>query len=342
MAASRPLNVAIVGATGAVGADLLRLLDQRNFPLGELKLLASERSAGKQIEFQGKAHTVAALNADAFKGVDIALFSAGGSTSKAMAHEAAQRGAVVIDNSSAFRQDDNVPLVVPEINGAEVLKHQGIIANPNCTTIVTLMAVAPLHRAAGLKRIVISSYQSISGAGAQAMHELEQQARDWAAGKPLTVQTQKHQILFNLYPHIDVFQDNAYTKEEMKLLWEGRKILGHATLRAAATCVRVPVLRCHSVSIMAEFEKKLSPDQARGILADAPGVEVVDEPLADRYPMPLDYAGRDNVAVGRIREDLSSDGNGLLLWAVGDQLAKGAALNAIQIAEELIARDAFK
>ena len=330
-------NVAIAGATGAVGEEFLRVLEARRFPIKNLKLLASERSAGKTIRFMGQDITVQKLERGAFKGVDYALFSAGGSVSREFCPIAASEGAVVIDNSSAFRMDDNVPLVVPEINPNDAFKHKGIIANPNCTTIITLMAVAPLHRAATLTRLVISSYQSISGAGARAMAELEQQARDWAAGRPVKHEAQAHQILFNVYPHIDVFQPNGYTKEEMKLLHEGRKILGHKSLRASATCVRVPVLRCHSVSINAEFKKKLTPDEARRILAVSPGVEVLDDPGSNLYPMPLDRALKDDVAVGRIREDVSSDRGGLSLWAVGDQLAKGAALNAVQIAELLIA-----
>lgn len=328
-------NVVIAGATGAVGEEFLRTLDVRKFPIKNLRLLASERSVGKKITFKGESIACEKLEAGKFKGYDFALFSAGGSVSKEFCPVAAKEGSVVIDNSSAFRMDDNVPLVVPEINPDAAFAHKGIIANPNCTTIVTLMAVAPLHKAATLERLVISSYQAISGAGAKAMHELEQQCRDWAAGKPVKYEAQAHQILFNVYPHIDVFQPNGYTKEEMKLLHEGRKILGHATLRASATCVRVPVLRCHSVSINAEFKQKLTPDDARRILSKAPGVEVRDEPEKNVYPMPLDLALKDNVAVGRIREDISSEKGGLTFWAVGDQLAKGAALNAVQIAELL-------
>ena len=329
-------SVAIAGATGAVGAELIKLLETRNFPVSSLKLLASPRSVGKELTFKGEKIKVELLEPSSFEGVDYAFFSAGGGISKEMAPEAVKRGCVVIDNSSAFRYVDDVPLVVPEINPEDAKAHKGIIANPNCTTIVTLMAVAPLHREFGLKRLITSSYQSISGAGASAMAELEQQARDWSAGKELTIETQAHQILFNLYPHIDAFQDNAFTKEEMKMLWEGRKILHHETLRAASTCVRVPVLRCHSISINAEFEKPVTPDQAREVIAAAQGVVVMDDVANNVYPMPLDRAGIDEVAVGRIREDISCEGNGLVLWAVGDQIGKGAALNAVQIAELLV------
>lgn len=330
------LRVTVVGATGAVGAEFLRQFELRKYPVGSLRLLASPRSAGKTIAFAGKQIPVEVLSEENLKGADQVFFSAGGGTSREWIPLAVRHGAVVIDNSSAFRMDPAVPLVVPEINPADAFAHKGIIAVPNCTTIVALMAVAPLHRVARLDRLVMSSYQSISGAGAMAMQELEQQARDWAGGRPLTVQAQKHQILFNLYPHIDSFTENGYTKEEMKLLHEGRKILGHPSLRANATCVRVPVLRCHSVSLTAEFGRDISPDEARDILRKSPGVEVQDDPANFSYPMPLPQAGRDAVAVGRIRRDISGGENSLCLWAVGDQLAKGAALNAVQIGELLI------
>jgi aspartate-semialdehyde dehydrogenase len=286
--------------------------------------------------FGGKAIAVEVLSEDSLRNADQVFLSAGGGTSREWAPIAARHGAVVIDNSSAFRMDPAVPLVVPEINPDDAFAHQGIIAVPNCTTIVALMAVAPLHRAARLDRLIMSSYQSISGAGALAMAELEQQTRDWAGGRPLSIQHQKHQILFNLYPHIDSFTDNGYTKEEMKLLHEGRKILGHPSLRANATCVRVPVLRCHSVSLTAEFGRSITPEEARDVLSRAPGVELQDDPANFQYPMPLPQAGRDAVAVGRIRRDTSGGENSLCLWAVGDQLAKGAALNAVQIGELLI------
>lgn len=331
-------NLAIAGATGAVGHEFLKLLAERNFPIGELRLLASERSLGKKLKFRDQEIAVQLLDENAFADIDIALFSAGGGISKEYAPHAVKAGAVVIDNSSAFRYDDAVPLVIPEINPEHLANHKGIIANPNCTTIVILMALAPLHREANCTRIITSSYQSISGAGAAAMAELEQQARDWAAGKPLTVETQAHQILFNLYPHIDAFQENGYTKEEMKLVWEGRKILGAPALMASSTCVRVPVLRCHSVAINAEFEKPISVERARELINAFEGVEMQDDVANNVYPMPLDHVGKDVVAVGRMREDISCSGNGLTFWSVGDQISKGAALNAIQIAEKLIER----
>jgi aspartate-semialdehyde dehydrogenase len=333
------VNVAIAGATGAVGEEFLRLLALRKYPIKSLKLLASARSAGKKLKFAGKDYVVEELKADSFKGVEHAFFSAGGSISKEFAPHAAKAGAIIIDNTSAFRLEKDVPLVVPEINPQDAFEYgaRRIIANPNCTTIVALMPSYPLHKAFGLKRAVMSSYQAISGAGAQAMAELEQQLRDWAANKPMTVKIAPKQIAFNVIPRIDVFQDNGYTKEEMKFLWEGQKIMHHATLRATATCVRVPVLRSHSVSLNLEFEKPCTPEAAREILRKAPGVIVQDDPKTDTYPIPLERSLKDEVGVGRIRQDVSVDGNkGLCLWAVGDQIMKGAALNAIQIGELLL------
>lgn len=335
--AARNVCVAIAGATGAVGAEFLKLLEARRYPIGELRLLASARSAGRRLQFAGVEHVVEELSAESFRGVDHAFFSAGGSISKAIAPAAAEAGAVVIDNSSAFRYDDAVPLIVPEINPGEAQHHRGIIANPNCTTIVALLAMAPLHRAFALERAVMSSYQAISGAGAQALEELEKQTRDWAAGRPLEVKYQPKQIAFNVIPRIDTIQDNFYTKEEMKFLWEGRKILAHPTLRATATCVRVPVFRSHAVSLNLEFERAVSRDAALEVLRAAPGVVVDDEPAAERYPTPLERSEHDEVAVGRVRVDPSVPGDrGLALWVVGDQLGKGAALNAIQIGELLL------
>ena len=331
------INVAIAGATGAVGAEFLKLLERRDYPINELRLLASHRSAGKKIKFRGEEIEVQELTADSFAGIDHAFFSAGAGLSKEMAPVAAKAGAVVIDNSSAFRYDDEVPLVIPEINAEDAFKHKGIIANPNCTTIITLMGVAPLHRAFGLKRIISSSYQSISGAGARAIAELEEQLRCWAAGKPLSVEISPKQIAFNVIPRIDEPQDNLYTKEEMKLNWEGRKILHHPELLASATCVRVPVLRSHSVSATLEFEQPISRAAAIKVLEAAEGVAVEDDLRNEIYPTPLERADRDAVSVGRIREDISClDGRGLCLWIVGDQLGKGAALNAIQIGELLL------
>jgi aspartate-semialdehyde dehydrogenase len=334
------VNVAIAGATGAVGAEFLRSLAERNYPIKSLKLLASKRSAGKRLTFKGEELPVEELTAQSFKDIDHAFFSAGGGTSKEFASVAAKAGAIVIDNSSAFRYDADVPLVIPEINPQDAFEYgeRRIVANPNCTTIVALMACYPLHKAFGLKRAVMSSYQAISGAGAQAMEELEGQMRSWAKGEPLVVKHQPKQIAFNVIPRIDAVQDNGYTKEEMKFLWEGRKIMHHETLLATATCVRVPVLRSHAVSLNLEFENKVSPDEARKVLSAADGVIVEDDPRADFYPTPLERAGKNEISVGRIRQDVSvADQRGLALWAVGDQLGKGAALNAIQIGELLLA-----
>ena len=331
------LNVAIAGATGAVGAEFLRLLELRRYPIRSLKLLASKRSVGKTLRFRGEELPVEELTEHAFTGVDHAFFSAGATQSKAFAPAAAKAGAVVIDNSSAFRYVDEIPLVVPEINPEDAFAHDGIIANPNCTTIVALMAVAPLHRAFGLERAVMSSYQAISGAGAQAMAELEAQVHAWVAGRPLEVRHQPKQIAFNVIPRIDAIQDNFYTKEEMKFLWEGKKILHHPALRATATCVRVPVFRSHAVSLNLEFAMPVTRQAALDVLHKAAGVQVNDDPRAEQYPTPLEASERDDVFVGRVREDVSvPDQRGLALWAVGDQLAKGAALNAVQIGELLI------
>lgn len=333
------VNVAVVGATGAVGEEFLRLFELRKYPIKSLKLLASARSAGKKLTFAGKEYTVEELKADSFKGVEHAFFSAGGSISKEFAPHAAKAGAIIIDNTSAFRYEPEIPLVIPEINPKDAFEYgtRRIIANPNCTTIVALLPTFPLHKQFGLKRAVMSSYQAISGAGAQAMEELEQQMRDWAAGRPLQVKISPKQIAFNVIPRIDSVQDNGYTKEEMKFLWEGRKIMHHEALRATATCVRVPVLRSHSVSLNLEFERPVTPEQAREILRSAPGVVVQDDPKAELYPIPLERSLKDEIGVGRIRQDVSIDGNrGLCLWAVGDQIMKGAALNAIQIGELLL------
>jgi aspartate-semialdehyde dehydrogenase len=335
------LTVAVAGATGAVGAEFLRLLEQRSYPIGELRVLASRRSVGRRLRFRSREHEVAELTAEAFRGVDHAFFSAGAAASREFAPAAARAGAVVIDNSSAFRYEPEVPLVIPEINPDDAFRHRGIIANPNCTTIVALMAMAPLHRGFGLRRAILSSYQAVSGAGAQGMSELVQQVKDWAAGRPLQVKHHPKQIAFNVIPRIDVVQDNRYTKEEMKLVWEGRKILHHPELLASATCVRVPVLRSHAVALSLEFERPVSREQAVALLEAAPGVVVEDDPASDCYPTPLECSDRVEVMVGRIRTDISvPDGRGLALWAVGDQLGKGAALNAIQIGELLLSRSA--
>ncbi|MGD0349591.1 MAG: aspartate-semialdehyde dehydrogenase [Verrucomicrobiota bacterium] len=328
-------HVAVVGATGAVGMEMIKTLEKRNFPVGKLTLLASARSVGKKLKFRGQDITVKELAKDSFNGIDIALFSAGGSISKAFAPIAARVSCVVVDNSSAFRMDDAVPLVVPEINAADVKWHKGIIANPNCTTIVALMALYPLHAAFGCKRIFASSYQAVSGAGAKAMEELKRQVGEIVAGKPTTREVFPHQIAFNVLPHVDVFLPNGYTKEEMKMENEGRKIMHHPTFRASVTCVRVPVYRAHSVAVSAEFEKPVSVEAALAVLRKAPGLDVIDNPAKCEYPLPLYVTEKYNCAVGRIRKDCAFD-NGLCFWVSGDQLLKGAALNAVQIAEELL------
>ncbi|HTH48805.1 MAG TPA: aspartate-semialdehyde dehydrogenase [Candidatus Limnocylindria bacterium] len=332
---NRTPHVAVVGATGAVGVEMIETLEKRNFPVGKLTLLASARSVGKKLKFKGVEHTVTELTKDSFKGIDIALFSAGGSISKEFGPIAAAAGCVVVDNSSAFRMDPDVPLVVPEINPEDVKLHKGIIANPNCTTIITLMALYPLHQAFGVKRVIASSYQAVSGTGAKAVEELDQQVRQFAAGQPITKEVYPHQIAFNVIPQVDSFLPTGYTKEEMKMENEGRKIMHHPGLRASVTCVRVSVFRAHSVAVSAEFEKPVTVEAARAVLAKAPGLDVVDDPASKAYPMPLDLSGRYNCAVGRLRLDCALD-NGLCFWVSGDQLLKGAALNAVQIAEELL------
>lgn len=327
------LHVAVVGATGAVGVEMIKTLERRNFPVGRLTLLASARSAGRTLPFRGEEVKVQELTKDSFKGVDLALFSAGGGISKEFAPAAVEAGCVVVDNSSAFRMDPEVPLVVPEINAADVARHRGIIANPNCTTAITLMALYPLHAAFGCTRIFASTYQAVSGSGARAIEELKHQVEQIVRGEPVTREVYPHQIAFNVLPHVDRFLDNGYTREEMKMENEGRKIMHHPGFKASVTCVRVPVYRAHSVAVSAEFEKPVSVEAALQALRQAPGLEVVDDPANNQYPLPLDYAGRDPCAVGRLRQDCALD-NGLAFWVCGDQLLKGAALNAVQIAEE--------
>jgi len=341
-------HVAIAGATGAVGQEMLALLQERSFPLKSLRLLASKRSAGKTCTFQGESIPVEELTSRSFRGIDIALFSAGGDRSQTFAPSAVKAGAVVIDNSSAFRMDPSVPLVVPEINPEDIAQHKGIIANPNCTTIITLMGLYPL-RAYGIRRVLLSSYQAVSGAGAWAIEELRRQTIQWALqeirndvlGESGTYEPRPEKfpppIAFNLIPHIDVFQENGFTKEEMKDLKESRKILHDPNLLVSATTVRVPVFRSHSVSVHLETEKELSVARARALIRKARGVRLCDEPEKRRYPMPRMVAGQDDCQVGRIRKDDTVE-NGLWLWVVGDQLRKGAALNAIQIAECLTAK----
>lgn len=329
------LHVAVVGATGAVGVEMIKTLERRNFPVGRLTLLASARSAGKKLKFRGEELTVNELKKDSFKGVDIALFSAGSSISREYAPLAAAEGCVVVDNSSCFRMDDQVPLVVPEINAADVQWHKGIIANPNCTTAITLMALYPLHAAFGCMRIFASSYQAVSGTGAKAIEELRRQVNQIVRGEPVTKEVYPHQIAFNVLPHVDSFLPSGYTKEEMKMQNEGRKIMHHPAFRASVTCVRVPVYRAHSVAVSAEFEKPVTVEAAREVLLKAPGLDVVDDPENKKYPMPLFTAEKDNCEVGRLRKDCAME-NGLCFWVSGDQLLKGAALNAVQIAEVLI------
>jgi aspartate-semialdehyde dehydrogenase len=327
-------RVAIVGATGAVGQELLRVLERRAFPVASLKLLASARSAGKMLAFKGKPYKVEELKADAFKGIDIAFFSAGAARSREFAPAARAAGAVVIDNSSAFRMDPKVPLVVPEVNAGDLAHHDGLIANPNCCAAILVPAVWPIHRAAGVRKIVVSTYQSTSGAGASGMQELEDQVRDYASGKPLTRKAFPHQIAFNLFSHDTKVAENGYNDEENKVIAETRKIFHLPDLAIVPTCIRVPVLRAHAEAITLELEKPLSPDEARAILARAPGLKLVDDPAGNHFPMPLEASGDLDVHVGRIRRDLSNP-NGLVMFIAGDQLLKGAAWNAVQIAEEL-------
>ena len=328
------LHIAIAGATGAVGLEMLKTLEKRNFPVGSLTPLASARSAGKTLPFRGQEILVQELTGDSFVGVDIALFSAGSAISKEFAPLAVDAGAVVVDNSSAFRMDDSVPLVVPEINTADVASHKGIISNPNCSTIVTVMALYPLHQAFGVKRMFASTYQAVSGSGAMGIAELKRQVGEINEGREVTREVYPHQIAFNVLPHVDVFLENGYTKEEMKMVHESRKIMGLPGFQASVTCVRVPVYRAHSIAVSAEFEKPVSVEHAREAIVAAPGIDLNDDIAGNGYPLPLELAGRDNCQVGRIRKDCAME-NGLSFWVAGDQLLKGAALNAVQIAEQV-------
>lgn len=340
----RKYNVAILGATGAVGQEFINLIEERNFPFSGLKLLASERSAGKKMTVAGKEYTVEEATPESFAGVEIALF-AGGAASKTFAPHAVRAGAVVIDNSSAFRMDPDVPLVVPEVNPEAVRQHHGIIANPNCSTIIMVMALKPIHEKARIRRVVVSTYQAVSGAGKEGIEELTEQVRAISEGRPVEARIlpgaslpKHYQIAFNLLPQIDVFMDDGYTKEEMKMVHETRKIMGTPEMAITATTVRVPVYRSHSESVNLELESPLSVAEARTALAAFPGIVVQDEPAAMEYPMPLFTSNRDEVFVGRIRVD-ESIRHGLNLWVVGDQIRKGAALNALQIAELMIAEN---
>jgi aspartate-semialdehyde dehydrogenase len=329
-------SVAVAGVTGAVGQEFLSIIAERNFPFTSLKMLASSRSAGKKIPFQGKEYIVEQMTTDSFKGIDIALFSAGASRSREFAPAAVKAGAVVVDNSSAYRMDPQVPLVVPEINPQKIKEHKGIIANPNCSTIIGIVPVWPLHKINPVKRMIVSTYQAASGAGMSAMLELESQAREILAGKPPTRNIFPHQIAFNCFSHNSLLGPNGYNEEETKMVKETRKIFDCPEIAITATCIRIPVLRAHCESINLEFTRPITPEQVREVLKDAPGVTVLDDREHNRFPMPVDATGKDDVFVGRIRQDESLPNNrGINLWVSGDQLRKGAALNAIQIAELL-------
>ncbi|HKX11867.1 MAG TPA: aspartate-semialdehyde dehydrogenase [bacterium] len=330
-------NVAVVGATGAVGNAMLEVLENRNFPIDQLRLLASERSLGARLEFKGKEVPVEVLDANSFKGIDIALFSAGGTISERFAPIAAQAGAVVVDNTSAFRMHPEVPLVVPEVNPEAIAQHKklGIIANPNCSTIQMMVALKPIHDKAKIRRIVVSTYQATSGAGKLAMEELAAQTKALFTGQEMEVKKFPHRIAFNCIPHIDVFLDNGYTKEEMKMVNETKKIMNDDSIQVTATCVRVPVFGGHSESVNVETERKLSAHDARALLEKSPGIVVKDDVTHNQYPLAIDCVERDEVFVGRIRDD-ESVSNGLNLWIVADNIRKGAATNAVQIAEILI------
>ena len=336
-------HIAVVGATGAVGQELLRVLERRNFPVASLRAISSARSAGKSIRFRDHSIPSEELADSSFDKIDIVFFSAGGEISRKYVPVACQADAIAIDNSSVFRMEPHVPLVIPEINAEDVRGHRGLIANPNCTTAIALMALYPLHRAFGVRRTFAASYQAVSGSGGRAINELTQQVKDAAqeslvsgsrTDRQATPRVYPHPIAFNLLPHVDSFLESGYTKEEMKMQNEGRKIMHLPQFRASVTCVRVPVYRAHSVAVSAEFERPVSVEHAREVLAKAPGLELVDEPQNNRYPMPLRVAGKDNCEVGRVRVDCAFE-NGLSFWVSGDQLLKGAALNAVQIAELL-------
>ena len=331
------VNVAIVGATGAVGQEFLTVLAERKFPIKNLKLLASARSAGKTVEFLGKAYVVEELTHDSFKDVQIAFFSAGGSISKEFAPDAVKAGAIVVDNTSAFRMKEGIPLVVPEVNPEQIHRHSGLIANPNCSTIIMNVPVWPLHKVNRVKRVIVSTYQAVSGAGAWGLYELDAQMKAYASGQTVAKEKFPHQILNNVFSHNTKIAPNGYNEEENKMVNETRKIFGDPKIMITATCVRVPVPRAHSESINIEFERPMTPQQVREILSQAPGVKIVDNVEANHFPMPLEASGQDDVLVGRIRQDISrDDGRGIDLFVSGDQIRKGAATNAVQIAEKLI------
>ena len=329
-------KVAIAGATGAVGQEMLKVLEDRNFPVDKIRLLASSRSVGKEMTFKGETYKIEELTENSFEDIDIALFSAGGDRSKEFAPAAVKSGAVVVDNSSAFRMDKDVPLIVPEVNGDDIKFHKGIIANPNCTTAIMVVVANPLHKAKGLKRIVAATYQATSGAGAKGMEELDIQTRQLLNGEKINPQAFVHQIGFNIIPHIDAFTENGYTKEEMKMVYETRKIMHLPEVNVSCTCIRIPVMRAHSEALNLEFENDITPAEVREILSNAPGVEVVDNTAENQYPMPIDATGKYDVLAGRIRQDISrNDKKGIDIFISGDQVLKGAALNAVQIAELL-------
>ena len=330
------VTVAVVGATGAVGREMLACLERRNFPVGEVRALASSRSAGKTVVFKGKDLPIGETAGSSFAGVDIALMAVEADQSREFSPAAVKAGAVVIDNSSAYRMDPDCPLIIPEVNpGAIARRPKGIVANPNCSTIIMNVPVWPLHRVNPARRILVSTYQAASGAGRPAMDELEATTRDWAAGRPIVPKVFPYQLAMNVFSHNTPIAENGYNTEEMKMANETRKIFSAPDLAVAATCIRVPVMRAHCESIAIEFTRPMSPDEAKAILAGAPGVRILDDPAANRSPQPLDASGLDDVLVGRIREDISLPGHGLMLWVAGDQLLKGAALNAVQIAELL-------
>ena len=331
------VDVAIVGATGAVGQEFLTVLAERKFPIRQLKLLASARSAGKKVQFGGEQHVVEELTKQSFQGIQIAFFSAGGGISRDFAPVAVAAKAIVIDNTSAFRMKDGIPLVVPEVNPEMIFEHSGLIANPNCSTIIMNVPVWPLHKANRVRRIIVSTYQAVSGAGAWGLYELDAQLKAHADGQPVAKEKFPHQIVNNIFSHNTKIAENGYNEEENKMVNETRKIFGDPKIMVTATCIRVPVPRAHSESINLEFERPITPDEVRGILSKAPGVRIVDDREANHFPMPLEASGQDDVLVGRIRQDISrDDGRGIELFVSGDQVRKGAATNAVQIAERLI------
>ncbi len=338
VAATRPLTVAVVGATGLVGRTMVAVLGERGFPVGELRPLAS-RAEGRTVAFGGREWPVQVAAPDAFEGVDVAIFSAGGETSRVLAPEAAKRGAVVIDNSSQWRMDPSVPLVVSQVNPDDLALHEGIIANPNCSTMQLVPLLMALRDSVGLERVIVDTYQSVSGTGGKAVAELEQQTRAWAAGQPIEASVYPHQIAFNVLPHIDVFREDGYSKEEWKVLAESRKILHLPELRVSCTAVRVPVVSAHSEAVHVETREPIVPQRARELFAAVPGVVVVDDPTTNRYPLAIDAAGSDDIYVGRVRADTSmDDGRGLVFWCVSDNIRKGAATNAVQLAEIVVER----